>query len=340
MTSHPMLAAVAVMLTFVSYVASAVPTFNTSAGGLGEAFIRNADTAFTHQHVTDNGSGTAAASAAIDSSYSEMVADPGAPGGFTPFTWQVRAGGSGTASASYGSLHAKSTAYFSLNPGAVTYEGYNQGGQPYSATTISPIKPEGAGSANASATDAFSLGWSGSGPRPTYASVEFTMMLEADIDGYSAAPPNDAFGDSRADGGLYFATSYDNFRLGAGSYILETHINSTTAQQETVHVIEQLGLYDSFHYFYFQDNLETQTEVPTGDCTAPACDGQSFAADASNTQLLNINVLTPGVSLYTLSGYDYSTATPVQPPTPVPEPSSFVLFLAGLGFVVQLQRKR
>jgi hypothetical protein len=57
--------------------------------------------------------------------------------------------------------------------------------------------------------------------------------------------------------------------------------------------------------------------------------------DASDTGLIVIKVLTPGVSFASDSGYNYA------PPAPVPEPASWTLFVAGLGVVgASLRRLR
>lgn len=337
-TNHGgLIAAVAVTLIFISSTADAVPVLNTYADASGEVFIGNAGKADKIQHLTEHGTSTASTTASIDDTSVQTVIDPGVPGQRTQVTWGVTAGGSAAASASYGALHATSTAYFQLSPGSITFQGYNSDGYPYSDSYVSPFKPEGSGDANASSKDAFMLGWSGSGPWPSSVSVEFTMMLEATIVGYSSESPHDGYGLSRADGDLYLSPSSS---LYYAENILGTHVDNTTAPQQTVSVIEQLDLY---HYYYIQNSLSAHSEVPTWDCTAPACDGQSFRADAGDTQLLNINVLTPDVTIAFNSRHDYSTAAappePPQPPSSVPGPPSIDLLLVGLGLVFMRHRR-
>lgn len=318
--------AVAALLTCLSNAAEAVPvpSLYSYADAFGEAFVGNASTAFAHQHNTDNGTSSAGTSAGIDSSYTQSVYDPGLPG-YTQVTWGVKADGSGTASASYGALHAQSTADFQLTPGSVTFEGYTSGGYPYSNTYVSPLMPEGSGSASASFADGFTLYAVGAGPGTTTVSVKFTMTLEAGIVGYSV--PGSLFGGSKASADFYLATT-NSFSY--TDNILSTYVDSTTPASQTVSIIEQLTLGQDY---YIQDALDTSAQVPTSDCTAPTCNGESFIANASNTQLLNIDILTSGVSLSSYSGHDYTSVA-------TPEPASIAVLGVGLFGAGFMRRRR
>ena len=78
-----------------------------------------------------------------------------------------------------------------------------------------------------------------------------------------------------------------------------------------------------------QDTLEVVNGMRAGSA--------STAYDALNTAQTYFTVLTPGATMSWASGHDYSAPVAV---TPVPEPSTYALMLAGLGLVGWMGRRR
>ena len=78
-----------------------------------------------------------------------------------------------------------------------------------------------------------------------------------------------------------------------------------------------------------QDTLEVFNGMRDGSA--------STAYDALNTARTYFTVLTPGATMTWASGHDYSAPVAV---TPVPEPSTYALMLAGLGLVGWMGRRR
>jgi hypothetical protein len=69
---------------------------------------------------------------------------------------------------------------------------------------------------------------------------------------------------------------------------------------------------------------------------------QEATADASNTLLTFLDPITPGLTITSASGHDYSTdaANGGTPGTgAVPEPSSLALALSGLAFLAYRRRR-
>jgi len=65
----------------------------------------------------------------------------------------------------------------------------------------------------------------------------------------------------------------------------------------------------------------------------PLSSGFNGSVDASNSAHTYMSVLTPGVSLISDSGHDYT-------PSPVPEPSAYAMMLAGLALVGAAVKRR
>lgn len=87
------------------------------------------------------------------------------------------------------------------------------------------------------------------------------------------------------------------------------------------------GQVTAFHH------ISTAQDVANGMTAGSA----STAYDALNTARTYFTVLTDGATMSWASGHDYSAPVAV---TPVPEPSTYALMLAGLGLVGWIARKR
>jgi hypothetical protein len=297
---------------------------SASADAAAEAFEVGASRAFILDHNTaPSGQPSAATGAGINEILVRDAQDRGAPDGTIPVFWRVLANSSANAAASLGALHASTSASFELLPKQVEFIGFDQDGNPYDDLTLSPIQPQASGEAAAIWKDSFHIVADDPFAPLTTVTLQFTMQLDANVTGCFGG----GYGGSIASNTLSF-TRMNDTRL-----LLTPSADCNTTEPIMVSTTASVGSKGVGSWFDLQDSLYVRSSVPTDACDVPLCGRESIFANAEDTALFWINVLTPGFSVSSDSGHVYSAPLDPptgDPPTGVPEPRTLTILIPGL----------
>jgi hypothetical protein len=286
----------------------------------------------SQQSATDGAPvGAAAASGMITETLDTI--DPGCQC-YVPLKWQVETSATGSASATFGSLHATATAAYQLLPYTQTFEGYLEDGTPYVKTLPSPYYLRATAGAEAAIYDYFTV-TSSTLAAGTTVQANFSAQIDASLDG-----------GGKIDVDLY---AYDQATYDVTPGV---HFEQTTpgAVSTTQSGLQSLVVGDTYA---LTADLGVFAEVPGGACDAPSrgtyddygytldalgCGQQSFAVNAGDTAKFFISPDGSNYALSFSSGYDYA---PPDSPTGAPEPAGWAMMITGLTILgASLRRRR
>lgn len=328
--------AVVALLGLASSVAAQTLHYGATAQGYSNALTLNDQTGvsgpFGHsQHAT--GGALYSSATDVESNTSTLSADGvvSSPTGTDyPVTFRADDTAAFSGEADLGALHATAEAVSRLTPLAATVQGYDDNGDPFSVSSVSPLQAYGAGDMALAWQDIFTVTPTAGLPAGSVVDLRATLHFDGSISAGQAADLVNVSTSLFFDPVARYAADQDPylFTLSGGLGAFDQ------AQSQTLRVLAGVP-------YVIGSTLDVHIGSDTGDGRSAAKVGlDQTLVNLRDTSAFTLDVLTPGAHYTTESGHGYALAAAV--PAAVPEAGTLSALVSGLAClgVCALRRAR